>query len=560
MFHLQAYLFLQHRRRVQPFVAGAARARSVQRFVLMDKLRRHADSDFGRRHGFSEIRSVEEFRRRLPISHYDDYQPYIERVKRGELSAMFGPATRVWMFAMTSGTTGNAKFIPVTHQFFNEYRRGWQLWGLQTYHDHKDLLSKKALQLSSQWRQTMTEGGIPCGNISGLAAETTPWIARQLFMLPRELLAIDNTDAKLYMSLRIALADPRVGMAMTANPSTLIEFARRLNLHRDLLVRDLFDGSVASELELPPRVARSLRRWTGRRHRQRARELERVMQRHDRLHPRDAWPNLSLLAVWTGGSVGVYLPQLREYFGDLPVRDHGLSASEGRMTVPLRDGTSAGLLDYQHHFFEFIPEEQYGQPEPTVLEAHELEGGKTYYILLTTSNGFYRYDIGDIVRCQRIEGQAPMLEFVGKGAHFSNITGEKLSEMQVISAVKESLHELSLPVGEFTVAPKMFDGYAGYELLIELQMPDGRLEQLADLVERRLVQLNCEYGDKRASGRLKPLRIRSLAAGTWAAYRGQRIQSRGSFEQYKHPFLVGDLQFADRLMHQGFTETSDGEK
>ena len=550
MLHLYAYVQIQYRNRVQRFIGGAADARRVQQQVLLDKLRRYAESDFGGQHRFSEIRSVEDFRRNLPISKYEDYLPFIERVKNGDLQAMFGRDTEVLMFAMTSGTTGRAKYIPITNQFFQEYRRGWQIWGIQTYRDHLDLLSKKSLQLSSQWRQSFTAGGIPCGNISGLAAETTPRIGRGLFMLPPDLLRIKDTEAKLYATLRLALMTPNVGIAMTANPSTLIELARRMDRHRDHLVRDLFDGSLSTEFDVPGEIRESLKRLTGRSRIARARELEQQIEASDRLYPREAWPGLSLLAVWTGGSVGVYLPQLRDYFGDLPVRDHGLSASEGRMTVPLYDGTSGGLLDYQHHFFEFIPEDQYGQPNPDVLLCHELEPDKAYYILLTTSSGLYRYDIGDVVRCQHMQGQAPVLEFVNKGAHYSSVTGEKLSEMQVISAVKDSMHEMFLPVGEFTLAPKMNGDYPGYQLLIELDLPADKLTQLADLVEQRLVQANYEYGDKRSSGRLTPVQIRTLPPGTWQNFRRGRIRSRGSFEQYKHPFLVGDLEFADRLISQ----------
>lgn len=547
MFHIHAYILLEHRRRVRRFVEGAVGARDVQRRLLLDKLRQHAESDFGREHRFSEIRSVEDFRRNLPISRYEDYRPYIERVKNGDLAAMFGRGTELLMFARTSGTTGHAKYIPITKRFFREYRRGWQLWGLQAYRDHMGLLTRKTLQFSSDWRQSYAESGIPCGNISGLAAETTPMLTRPLFLFPRELLQIRDTEAKLYASLRIALANSRVGMAMTANPSTLIEFARRMDRYRDRLIRDLHDGSLAAEFDIPKAVRQSLRRWTGRKRRGRATELERQVLASGQLYPRDAWPELSLLAVWTGGSVGVYLPQLRQFFGELPIRDHGLSASEGRMTIPLEDGTSGGLLDYQHHFFEFIPERDYDQPNPDVLEAHQLEEGKNYYVLLTTSNGFYRYDIGDVVRVQRFRGQVPVLEFVNKGAHFCNITGEKLSEIQVVSAVRESLQELSLPVSEFTLAPKLDDDYPGYELLIELDLPHDQTGKLASLVEKRLGRLNCEYGDKRKSGRLKPIHIRSLAPGTWQTFRQERLRRRGSFEQYKHPFLVNDFQFADRL-------------
>ena len=105
------YLWLRNRR-VQQFLAGARRARRTQHEVLWSKLRRNADSDFGRQHGFASIRSVADFRRQLPISTYEDYRPYVERVKKGDVGAMFGPGTRVLMFALTSGTTEQSKFIP----------------------------------------------------------------------------------------------------------------------------------------------------------------------------------------------------------------------------------------------------------------------------------------------------------------------------------------------------------------------------------------------------------------------------------------------------------------
>src|SRR5262249_57759000 len=96
---------------------------------------------------------------------------------------------------------------------------------------------------------------------------------------------------------------------------------------------------------------------------------------------------------WTGGSVGYYLRQYPRYFGSMLVRDVGLIASEGRMTIPFEDGTPSGMLDIASHYFEFIPEEEGDQPNPTVLEAHELREGKTYYILLPTAYRLYRYNL-----------------------------------------------------------------------------------------------------------------------------------------------------------------------
>ena len=537
-------------RRVKRFLADARRARQIQRDLLLTKVARHAVSDFGREHGFAHIRSVADFRRQVPVAGYDYYQPYIERVKRGDLGAMFGPGTKLLMFALTSGTTSASKFIPVTREFFDEYRRGWFIWGANNYRDHSDQVGRRTLHLTTDWKQFHTEGGIPCGNISGLAAELAPPILHFAYAVPRPVAKISDPEAKHYTILRIALAQPQVGMIITANPSTLVELARRADAQRESLIRDIFDGTLSTDVKVPGPVRESLHPQIGRPDRQRARELERIIQRTGALYPKDFWTRLSLLAVWLGGSVGVYLPLLKPYYGDTMFRDHGLSASEGRMTIPLADGANSGVLEFASHYFEFIPEEEHGTAQPTVLEAHELEVGRNYFILLTTSGGLYRYDIQDVVRCVGYEGEAPVLEFLNKGAHFSSITGEKLSEFQVVAAVKKGFAELGLPLEYFTVAPVMCER-PYYVLLLEADAYGDDPERLAERIDFHLTQGNAEYAEKVRSGRLMPLVVRELPPGTWQAFRQQRIAAQGNPEGYKHPCLVGDLQFIDKLRELG---------
>lgn len=546
MLHRYAYLWYRHRR-VQRFLARADQAARIQREVLLAKLRRNAASQFGRDHGFGSIRSVADYRRQVPITRYEYYRDYIEAVKTGRVEAMFGPGTRVLMFALTSGTTADCKFLPITQEFFDEYRASWNLWGLRTFRDHRDLVLKKTVQLSSDWRQFYTSASIPCGNISGLAAETAPRISRPVFLIPRELIRIGDPRVKHYAALRLAMATPRVGMIVTANPSTLVEFARLAASQAESLVRDIHDGTLSPPGDLPGEVRAALKPHTRRRDPARARQLEEILRSSGTLAPRDVWPLMSVLAVWTGGSVGVYLPLVRQYYGPVAIRDHGLSASEGRMTIPLVDGTPAGVLDYVHHYFEFIPEDEHGGAGPTVLEPHELQEGRNYYILLSTSGGLYRYDIHDVVRCTGFQGQAPLLEFLNKGAHFSSVTGEKLSEFQAVAAVRESFAELGVPLEHFTLAPQLADR-PGYVLLLEPGPHSGREQELARRVEAHLSRLNCEYQAKVESGRLLPVSVRPVPPGTWAAFRRQRIAQRGNLEEYKHPCLVGDLEFVDRLL------------
>lgn len=534
--------------RLRRFLNDAPRAREVQREVLLSKLACCADSEFGRAHRFNEIRSVEDFRRRLTITTYEDYRPYIDRVMRGDVAAMFAPGTPILMFAMTSGTTAQPKHLPVTKDFYRQYRESWNLWGTGVYNDHRDLLIKKTLQLSSDWQQQLAPSGVPCGNISGLAAETRPFYTRGMFMLPASIIRVADPAAKHYTALRVAMTADDVGMIITANPSTLVEFAKRADAQRDMLLRDIHDGTLSEELDVPGRVRDALR-WRLRPKKRRARELAAIVRRTGKLYPRDFWPQLSVLAVWTGGSVGVYTSQLEEFYGPTAIRDHGISASEARMSIPLSDNTPAGILDFRHQFFEFIPEAEIDSRNPIVLEAHELAEGQNYFILLTTSAGLYRYNIYDVVRCVGYQGQAPLLVFLNKGKHFSSITGEKLSEHQVVAAVQQSFADLTLPSVTFTLAPAM-EERPYYELLLEPGAHDGRELELASAVQRRLMEQNWEYGEKCASGRILPVRVREIPPGTWAALRRERSAARGNFEEFKHPCLVGDFDFRAKLPNE----------
>lgn len=542
---LQRYVYLAWlRRRLQRFLDDAQTAREVQRRTLLRKIARNATSDFGRQHGFASIRDVADFRRQVPVATYDDHRPYIQRVLDGDITALFAPDTRVLMFAMTSGTTGQPKRLPITEELFHEYKTGWRIWGAGVYGDHLDLVNKRTLQLSSDWQQYRAPSGVPCGQISGLAATTRPWLARRVFLLPAIVSRIHDPAVKHYTALRLALSTSRVGMIVTANPSTLVEFARRADRQSESLIRDIHDGTLSCEL--PRDIRQALASRITPRQPSRARQLATLADRRGALLPRDAWPGLNILAVWTGGSVHIYLRQLQELYGHSAVRDHGLSASEGRMTIPLSDNSPAGLLDFYHSYFEFIPAGEHDTSNPTVLEGHELVAGEEYYVLLTTSGGLYRYDIHDIVRCVGFQGQAPVLEFLSKGSMFSSLTGEKLSEHQAIQAVRSSFAELQLPIDAFTLAPIM-EEKPRYLLLVEPHAHHGRGEELARRVQANLERVNEEYESKCDGGRLLPVRLCEVAPGTWGALRHERTRERGNFEEYKHPCLVGDLSFVHRI-------------
>jgi hypothetical protein len=533
------------------FLDDTRRADEVQRARLLELVRRHAESRFGRDHHFGEIRTPEDFRRRVPVRGYDGHEPYIARVREGDLSALFGPGTEVLMFAMTSGTTARPKTIPVTRESLLNYKAGWTIWGIQAFDSHPGILQRglrPILQLVSNWREQFTAANIPCGAITGLTAQMQNPLVRMTYCMPPATMRIKDIEAKYYTALRLSLHRD-LGTVMAANPSTLLAIARLGDREKDSLIRDLRDGTVSRKFEIPEDVRKAIRFRTRHRHREAARRLDAIASKTGRLLPKDYWPNLEFLANWTGGTMGAYLRHYPEFFGERPVRDIGLIASEGRFTIPIEDGTPGGVLDIRHHYFEFIPEDQGEAEQPETVEATELIEGRNYYILPTTAGGLYRYQIHDLVRCVGFHGKAPVIEFLSKGAHFSSLTGEKLSEFQVVAAVNGAAREEGLRLKSYLLLPTWGEP-PFYSLLVEEDdLPDDSADdRLARAVEARLQALNLEYENKRSTLRLGPIVTRRIPPGSWAQFQRRRLaKSGGTVEQYKQPCLMPDLKAIEQF-------------
>jgi len=536
------------RRQLGRFLHAARDGRKTQSQTLQRLLALNEASDYSRQHGLRANLSVAAFRQAMEVSDFETIRPYVERLKAGDFSALLGPKNRLLMFTLSSGTTAESKFIPITAPFLADYRRGWSLWGIRAFDAHPMMHQRDIIQLSSDYDQFRTDAGTPCGNISGLVGAMQSRVVRSMYTVPLEIGKISDPDAKCYAALRLSVANPHVGLIMTANPSTLIHWARMADQWKWQLIRDVAEGTLSEEFAISGDVRQRLHRCYAHANSVRARQLDRIADTTGHLSPADIWPRLEFVGVWTGGSAGSYLPTMRQYYGNVPVRDHGLSASEGRMTIPLEDETSAGLLDVQSHFFEFIPEEEQDSPRPLTLLSHELEVDRNYLILLTTASGLYRYNIRDVVCCRGYHGETPILEFLHKGAHLSNLTGEKLSESQVVAAVSAARRQMNADTGDFTISPIWGDPP---HYCLHLEPGPLATAGFAELVEIELQRQNSEYREKRRTHRLQPLAIQILPPGTWKRFARHR-QSRlgGSVEQYKHPCLAPDVEFSQKLLSE----------
>lgn len=524
-------------------------ARQTQQQSLMRRVQRCSETRFGRDHHFRSIRNVEDFKRQVPIVGYEYLAPYIDQVAEGQWNALFPANEKVIAFSCTTGTTGRPKLNPVTRTWLREFQHSWEIWGVKAICEHSEMIGTRVLQLCGPGELGRTKSGHSIGMVSSIAAKYQNPIYRSFYAVPTGLADINDSDSKYYSTLRVAIVS-QVGFVIGITPNNLIRLARIGDEYRDQLIRDLYDGTLSNQFDVPKHLREQISRVVRVKRPDRARFLEKVIEQTGSLYPKDYWP-VSLTSCWLGGTVGYQSGELSRYYGKAPSRDLGLVSTEGRHTVPLEDGKPEGVLAVDGAFYEFVPAGNDIGSTAETLQCHELDVGQEYSLIMTTSSGLYRYEIGDVVRCTGYIGQTPVLEFLQKSGQCSDMEGEKLSGSQFAHAVEVASRELSMTVDTFTAVPVRSDGQTPYyALLLEKPCLKDRLsaQSFIRIVDRELIRQNVMYAGKRNDRYIESPRILCLAAGTWKKFTESETRAnRTGDTQYKQAALVPSTSWLDRF-------------
>ena len=507
-------------RDIDALLGSLAHPDELQEDCLLNRvIRPNERCEYGKRHGFSAIRTIHDYQRSVPIVTYADLEPQIARIASGEPQVLTAEPVR--RFFETSGSTGAAKKIPVTSSLIADKARAFGVyWGL-LFQSHPGAERGKVVgNFSESGGARTVASGLP------ITSEGAYWNAvgaatqrRGRSPLPRSISQIADPDSRYYTVARILLEED-VSLLMALNPSTLLVLFRKLCAFAEDLIRDVEQGGLKRGLEVSVDVRDHVAaRYTG--NPERASELRGLLRSADpTLAAHEVWPMLSLVVSWRSPMQRPYLRLLQPHLASVPQRDYILMASEGVIAIPTEDHASGGVLATPFHFYEFIPEEDLASPSPRTLLASELEVGRSYVVLLSTSAGLYRYNIGDVVRVTGMRERTPVVEFLHRAGSTCSITGEKLTEEQVVEAMNAATPALGLAVEGFTLHPAP-DGFPHYVLLLEPSgsPPPGTLHALLHAFERELAERNIEYSAKRKSERLGPPELWVAAKGAYEARR-----------------------------------------
>lgn len=487
------------------FRRAMTRVGEEQEALLRRLLRANAQTEFGREHGFSDIRTVREYQRRVPLRTHEEYQSWIDRVAAGAPNVL--TRDRVRLFEPTSGSAGATKLIPFTNALQQEFQRGIRPWVADLFLRYQQLVSGQAY-----WSVTpaagprcRTSGGIPIGfeDDSFYVGGWQRRFVQAVMVVPTGARHAPDAEAVRYLTLLALIRSSNLRLISVWNPTFLSLLVDRLPAWGEALAHDLHPDARRADV-----LRAALRAST-------------PEERHAVL-----WPHLHTISCWTDANAAAPSVHVARLFPQARIQGKGLIATEGFISLPLV-GHEGAALAVRSHFLEFAPLDSRGETSDSSPRlADELERGHRYVVVLSTGGGLYRYRLNDVVEVIGHLRQCPLIRFVGRQSYISDWFGEKLNEAYVASVLSRSFEQFGISPSFAMLACDATLRSPAYVLYIETSEPDGLLDRLAGGIDAEL-RRSFHYDCARLLGQLAPLRVfRAEGAGeahlTTAVRAGQR--------------------------------------
>lgn len=482
-------------REVDAFVSNPIKAQEK----VFDYLLRNGENTYiGQEYKYSDIKNRDDFRKKVPIFHYEDLRPYLDKIIVDKQQNILWNKPVEW-FAMSSGTTEDkSKYIPVTRESLTKghYRCGEHMLAMYTRTNRQaKFFLGKTLILGGSKQINNIGDGIFTGDISAILIKNVYALAKRSRTPERISLLADWEEKLAAMTAYAVKNDVR---AMMGVPSWLLVLLKKIK------------AETGQELT-------------------------------------DLWPNME---VFFHGGVS-FTPFEEQYKKILPKPDmyywETYNASEGYFGVQFDDSSKDMLLMLDSGiYYEFVPMSEWDSENPKTLTLEEVEVGQNYAIVITTNGGLWRYMIGDTIE---FTSTAPYLfRITGRTKHFINAFGEEVIIDNAERALKEACDATGAQIAEYTAAPVYFgDNNSGaHEWLIEFVAEPSDISLFVKSLDEGLKKANSDYEAKRSYNLSlgEPI-VRSLPKDTFNEF----LKSVGKLGgQNKVPRLSNNRSYVDRIL------------
>lgn len=527
----------------------------TQKSFLLQLLKVNSNTEYGKKYGFGEIQTVQEFRARHPITDYQHYVPYIERMLMGERNILTKEDPVI--FGVSSGTSGgNCKTIPTLKrqrlQFFVHAVSVLYCCLIDAFpHIARHLRrSMKIFYNPTKWR--MSESGIRIGPNSSTPASLKGLL--HMYTTPAAAFEIDTEPDALYIHLLFALKDRELGMIEGNFASIIYNALKTMQREIPHLIQDIAEGKLSEKLNIPSGVRSKLEKLLNP-DPDRANEIRQASAEGNVGVCHRLWPHLVAVLTADSGAFTPYGDVLRQTFcKDVPVYSPVYASTEGLLGVNLRPDQlpSRYLLHPGIQFFEFIPISQVGEDLPPLL-LHQVELGKEYAVVLTNVSGLCRYQLGDVVRVMDFYNQCPVVEFMYRIGQYLDVRGEKTSESMFYKALSEAVSQWTgVTLVDYCCAESIAVEEAGftpqdkpcYHLFLELEHTEEEGEVHLSQSQKQMVDCNlCQnsfvYSSFRTKGSIDTIQVHLLRRDAFVELRDFILSSSdASTIQYKVPRVL----------------------
>ena len=471
----------------------------MQRQQLRSLIDAANDTGFGRDFSFRKIQSYADFAEAVPVTDYEHFASWVDRMVRGEANVSW-PGVIRW-FAKSSGTTdAKSKFIPVSDQGLQScHYRGVQdvLAFYLSRHPDSNILSGKCLTLGGSKKISSINANCQTGDLSAIMLGNAPGWSNFLKTPSPNVALMDKWEEKL-----VAITNETIHQNVTylaGVPSWFMVLLKHIMAHQGV----------------------------------------------DNIH--DVWPNLQL---FMHGGIN-FEPYRKQYQAIAPKCINFMetyNASEGFFAFQT-DDNDHGLqlmLDYGV-FFEFVPLDEVGLPHPQhACMIADVVTGVDYAIVISTNCGLWRYMIGDTVRFTSTNPFKIVIS--GRTKLYINAFGEELMIGNAEAAMLKACSETGAVVREYTAAPVFMDGNTRgrHQWLVEFEKEPADPDLFARSLDAALQSVNSDYEAKRYKDiTLDPLSLTVARQGLFFDWMNAQGKLGG---QNKVPRLKNDRSIIDPLL------------
>ena len=456
-------------------------------------------TQYGKTWGMNAMQTYEHFANGLPVTTYEELKEPIDRMRHGEADVLW-PGVVKW-YAKSSGTTNDkSKFIPVSAEGLKNihYKGGKDAVALYLRNNPKSkLFDGRSLILGGSHASNYNVAHSLVGDLSAILIENINPLAN-LVRVPKK---------------RVAL---------------MADFEAK----REAIARQTLHANVTNISGVPS--------WM-------LSVLVRVLELSGKSTLAEVWPGLEVF--FHGGiAFGPYREQYRKLVGSPQMRYmETYNASEGFFGLQDDPSDEAMLLMIDYGvFYEFIPMDEFGTDNASVVPLWDVQPGKNYAMVISTTCGLWRYVIGDTVTFTST--QPYKFKITGRTKYFINAFGEELIMDNAEQGLAYACKETGAEVLEYTAAPVFMDAEAKcrHQWLIEFAHKPADLNAFAKALDLRLQQLNSDYEAKRHKDiTLQQLEVVEARQGLFNDW----LKSKGKLGgQHKVPRLSNSRKNIEELL------------